>query len=231
MKGEIELVENNREYALVRVKAKDLPKLRIQKEYQQILFESYEKYGFPEKAYDGYHKQGNIVLAFTSDTILMLDCDLKRENELIEFSTEFTKFHKLGSVLIMRTSESYQVDLFGERLGNYCIIFGKILSWMEIKWFVQESYRLAMVNKGFVIIRKFGSITIRVNSKNNEIPSPEPVYYFPNGDNKGVKEFLEDWAWKKNLGLKKVDIEDLTEDKLKEIEKEVKSEVRKCLKK
>lgn len=224
--NKIELVENDGEYALVRVRAKDLPFLTI-----GVIPKMERKDEDVKKAYEGYHKEGNVVYAYTTDCHLLLDSDLKRKDEVIEFAKEYTMFHKLGSVAVFKTSDCSLTDLFGERLGNYCIIFGKILAWLEIKWHVQEAYRLGKVNQGFVIIRKFGSITIRITAKNNEIPPPEPIYYFPNGDNKGVRKFMEDWAWNRNLGLKEVNKEELTDDNIKEIGKEARREVRKWLKK
>jgi hypothetical protein len=145
-------------------------------------------------------REGNVVLAYTSDSLLMLDCDLKREGKVIGFSREYAKFHDLGSSVVCKTSDSSQVDLFGNRLGNYCIIFGKVLPWEEVKWHVQETYRLGMVNKGFIIIRKFGSITIRVNSKNNKIPPPRPICYFSNGDDTGIMKFIDHWVMCRKMG-------------------------------
>jgi hypothetical protein len=146
---------------------------------------------------------GNVVLAYTSDTLLMLDCDLKREDEVIEFAKKYVKFHDLGSVAVFKTSDTPQIDLFGNRLGNYAIIFGKPLTWDEIKWHVKEAYRLKMVNKSFVAIREFGSITIRVSSKNDKIPPPKPIYYFRNGDNRGVMRFTKFWVTCRKLGMKR----------------------------
>lgn len=148
-------------------------------------------------------RQGNVVLAYTSSSHLMLDCDLKRENEVTEFARDYALEQDLGSVAVWKTSDTAQVDLFGERLGNYCVIFGKIISWDEIKWHVQEAFRRGMVNKGFVIIRKFGSITIRVNSKNDKIPPPMPIHYFSNGGRKarrGVMAFTRHWVLCRNIG-------------------------------
>lgn len=62
---------------------------------------------------------------------------------------------------------------------------------------------MGMVNKGFVVIRKFGSITIRVNSKNDKIPPPKPIYYFRNGERRGVMAFLRHWVMCKHLGKNK----------------------------
>jgi hypothetical protein len=177
-----------------------------------------------------HDESGNIVVGYTSDSILMLDVDFKPQKEVIEFAKEYTEFHDLGSVLIIRTSESSQVDLFGNQLGNFCIIFGRILPWEETKWHIKEAYRLGMVKKNFLVMREIDLITIRVNAKNSEIPHPEVVYYLQKRTVKGVYKFLEYWIWHRNLGLKKVDVEELTEEKLREKEKEVKREMRQWLK-
>jgi hypothetical protein len=144
--------------------------------------------------------EGNVVLGHTSNSVLMLDCDLKRDDEVVEFGKEYSKFHDLGSVLVMKTSENGQVDLYGKPLANYCIIFGKILDWEEIRWHVQEAYRLGMVKKDFLALRDFGFITIRVNAKNDRIPYPRIVYYFSNGDRRGVMGFLRHWVMCRKLG-------------------------------
>jgi len=143
---------------------------------------------------------GNVVIGFTTDTHLMLDCDLKREAVVVEFAREYGAFQDLGSSLVMKTSEDGQVDLFGERLCNYCIVFGKPLSWDEIKWHVQEAYKLGIVNKSFTALRQFGSITIRVNAKNDSIPFPKLVTYFDNGDDIGIMSFLRFWVNCRKLG-------------------------------
>jgi hypothetical protein len=147
--------------------------------------------------------KGNVVLAYTSDCHLMLDCDLKREDEVVLFSEEYSKFHDLGSSAVWKTSDTPQVDLYGKRLGNYCIIFGKVLSWDEIQWHIGECYRQGMVNKGFTALRKFGSITIRVNAKNDKIPPPMPISYFSNGSKearKGVMAFTRHWVMCRKMG-------------------------------
>jgi uncharacterized protein YfaP (DUF2135 family) len=78
-------------------------------------------------------REGNVVLAYTRSSHLMLDCDLKREDEVKEFARNYTLKHGLGSVGIWRTSSSSQVDLYGNRSGNFASIFGAIISWDEIK--------------------------------------------------------------------------------------------------
>jgi hypothetical protein len=85
-------------------------------------------------------------------------------------------------------------------VGNYCIIFGKVLPWDEIKWHVQEAYRLGMVDKKFREIRKFGSITIRVNPRTTRYPPPKPLYYFRKGDSRGITAFIRHWKMCRNMG-------------------------------
>jgi hypothetical protein len=131
----------------------------------------------------------------------LLDCDLQREDEVKEFAREYTMLHDLGSVAVFKTSDTTQVDLYLNILGNSCIIFGKVpLVFDEINWHVKEAYRLGMVNRGFTALRKFGFITIRVNSKNNKIPPPKPLYYFRNGDRRGITAFVKHWKMCRNMG-------------------------------
>jgi len=151
-------------------------------------------------------EKGNVVLGYTSESVLMLDCDLKREDEVKEFARDYSLFHDLGSALAMLTSDSGQLDLYGKPVKNFCIIFGKILHWEEIRWHIQECYRLGMINKAFTALRKFGSITVRVNAKNNRMPAPEIFYYFPNGDDGGVRGFLNHWEMCKELGMYEEDL-------------------------
>jgi hypothetical protein len=141
-----------------------------------------------------------VVLAYTSDAQLMLDCDLQRLCEVKEFAREYAESNDLGSSVVFKTSDTTQVNLFGKRLGNYCIIFGKVLPWDEIKWLVKDAYKSGIVNKGFTALRMFGFITIRVNSKNSKIPPPKPLYYFHNGDDTGVKAFVDYWKMCRNMG-------------------------------
>lgn len=152
-----------------------------------------------------HRREGNVVLAWTTDCFLALDCDLKREDEVTEFEEEYSEVQSLGSSLVAKTSDSSQVDLFGNRLNNYCIIFGKRLTWEEIQWHIDECFRLGIINRGFHKLRKFGSITIRVNAKNDKIPPPAIVRYFSNGDSRkdreGVIRFLEHWVRCRKEGM------------------------------
>ena len=60
-----------------------------------------------------------------------------------------------------------------------------------------------MVDEKFAEMRNYSNlITIRVNAKNKEKPAPQIVYYFPNGDNTGIIEFLRFWKICRELGRK-----------------------------
>lgn len=214
MKNRFEIIGNDGNYALVKLEAKDLSKLQIRNEYRETLLSSYLGQGFPkiinddgeviEKAYDGYREDnGNVVVAYTNSCYLMLDCDLKLKREVIRFARDYAKTYDLGSVLVFRTSESTQVDLLGRVLGNFAVIFGRRISWDEIKWHVLNAYQLGLINKGFLILRKFGSTTIRVNAKNEEIPPLEPICYI-SSDKKGREgtyRFVRYWIKNRNLGM------------------------------
>ncbi len=145
-------------------------------------------------------KEGNVVLGYTSSNFLMLDVDDQPEWLVTRFAKQYAKFHNLGSVLVLRTSESCKTDLFGNRLGNYCIIFGKPLDWKEIQWHINETKRLGIINRSFAKLREFGSITIRVNAKNNEIPPPEIIKFYYNGDMNGIVRFISHRNLVRDLG-------------------------------
>jgi len=143
---------------------------------------------------------GNIVIGYTSDCTLMLDCDNVREEEVIPLVEEYAKFHDLGSVLVMLSSDKRQMDLDLRLLKNFSIIFGKHLDFREIKWHIQEALRLELIDGAFAKIREFGSITIRVNAKNEEILPPKIYRYFPNGDDIGIMKFLDHWVMCRKMG-------------------------------
>jgi len=145
-------------------------------------------------------KDGNVVIGFCSNNILMLDLDLHTEATAKAFVKSYSEFHKLGSVLLLKTSDSNQIDLLGNRLKKYAAIFGKPLSWDEILWHIKESRRLGMIERSFLNLRKFGYITIRVNAKNDETPPPKVVAFYRLGDIIGIVAFLELRKFCKDLG-------------------------------
>ena len=147
-----------------------------------------------------HSKEGNVVIGFCSKDILMLDLDLHTEATAKAFVKSYSEFHKLGSVLLLKTSDSNQIDLLRNRLKKYAAIFGKTLSWSEILWHIKESRRLGMIERSFLNLRKFGSITIRVNAKNDETPPPKVVAFYRLGDVTGIVAFLEFRKFCKDLG-------------------------------
>jgi len=131
----------------------------------------------------------------------MLDVDLQMKSFVLEFVGKYAKAHNLGGYVILETSKSTQTDLFGNQLGNFAVIFGKHLTWGEIQWHIDECLRLGIINREFAVIRKFGSITIRVNAKNDKIPAPNVVYSKYTKKDKAVKRFLDYYEMCKDLQL------------------------------
>jgi len=138
-----------------------------------------------------HSNEGNVVLGFTSSNFLMLDSDDQIEYYVLEFANEYGKFHKLGSHIVLRTSKSTKTDLFGNRLGNYAIIFGKPIMWSEVQWHIKEVLRLGAINRAFAKLRDFGTITIRVNFKNKKIPPPEVIRFCNNGEMTGIVAYIK----------------------------------------
>lgn len=146
-------------------------------------------------------KDGNVVLGFTSDTYLMLDVDFQWLPFVKEFAVKYARFHKLGSVLMLKTSDDYLTDFFGNKLGKYCIIFGRPLRWKEIQWHIAEARRLGIIERAFTKLREFGSITIRVNAKNNRTPPPMIIKFYANGDMRGIRDYVQFSNRFRNLGF------------------------------
>ena len=75
----------------------------------------YDERGFPKTKKSSRLKrefrQGNVVLAYTTSEHLILDCDLKREDEVKKFQEEYARFHDLGSSLSVKTSDSTQLEI------------------------------------------------------------------------------------------------------------------------
>jgi hypothetical protein len=150
---------------------------------------------------------GNVVIGFCTACLLMLDLDLQPEAFVKKFVKKYSEAHKLGSVLLLRTSDNLTVDAFGNKLDKYSAIFGKVLSWKEIKWHLKECRRLKMIEPAFLRLRKFGFITIRVNAKNDETPAPKIVALYNLGDITGILRFEEFRQICKNLGKRNADTE------------------------
>lgn len=142
----------------------------------------------------------SVVVGFTTSDYLMLDADLKKPEEVVKWAKKYAREYHLGSVLIMKTSDSSQLDLYGNKLSNFSIIFGEPLPWQEIMLHINNAYKDGMVDKKFVKMRFQGFITERVNRKNKRIDYPKYFKYIPNGNNEGCFEYLRWRAWFKNVG-------------------------------
>lgn len=140
------------------------------------------------------------MVGFRTDSYLMLDVDLKRAEKVVEWAEQYAEAYDLGSVLIMRTSSSKQIDLFDNELDNFCIIFGQPLPWQEIRLHVEHAYEDEIVNRQFRDMRYLGHITERVNRKNSGKDHPRVYTYFPNGNNEGCMEYLRWWKWNREVG-------------------------------
>lgn len=93
--------------------------------------------------------------------------------------------------MILKTSDDYLTDFFGNKLGKYCIIFGNPLRWREIQWHITETRRLGIIERAFTKLRQFGCITIRVNVKNKKTPPPKIIKFYANGDMRGIRDYVQ----------------------------------------
>jgi hypothetical protein len=112
---------------------------------------------------------------------------------ITRWARTYTKFYNLGSVLIFRSSKTEETDANGYPLNNYFIIFGRPLSWKEIRWHIREAYCFGIVNKQFYEMRRLGNTTLRVSAKNSKKPQPRFVHYISNGDLTGCVEYVHLW--------------------------------------
>lgn len=141
----------------------------------------------------------SVVIGFTTDCYLMLDADLKTE-KVIDWAEEYAKTYRLGTVLVMKTSDSFQLDLYGNKLHNFCIVFGQPLPWQEIMMHIENAFKDKIINKGFRKMRYLGHITERINRKNRRKACPKFYKYIPNGNHEGCFEYLRWWKWNKENG-------------------------------
>jgi len=146
-------------------------------------------------------EEGDVVVAYTREDTLMLDIDEQLESRVVNFGQRYSKCYKhLGGYIILETSKTPKVDLFGNRFGNYCVIFGKHLKWEEIVWHIEECRGMGIINEDFARIRMFGSITIRVNPKNDKKPALKVIHSNYGEDDEAIESFLEYYEMNKDLG-------------------------------
>jgi len=145
--------------------------------------------------------EGNIPVGFTRDYLLMLDVDLNVGERVVKWAGEYGKKWRLGSTLIMLSSDSAQLDFERNKLYNFFIIFGQPMPWTEVMFHLKNAYEDKIINKSFFAIRYYRrSITLRVTKKNKRKSHPKVFKYIPNGNNEGVMEFLGYWIENRLLG-------------------------------
>jgi len=137
-------------------------------------------------------KDGNVVLGFCTVSSLILDVDEQLKERVLEFADIYAEFQGLGSSLVTETSKSSQRDLLGNELANYCIVFGKPnMCWEEVSWHLSEARRLGMVKRVNAVFARFEYITERANSKNKNIPPPKILKFFPHGDMRKIRDYVQ----------------------------------------
>jgi hypothetical protein len=141
----------------------------------------------------------SVVVGFTTSDYLMLDADKKPAKEVVKWTTRYARKYHLGNVLMMKTSDSYQLDLFGNILYNFAIVFGRRLPWQEIMIHMNNALKANIVDKKFVKMRFQGFITERISKKSNRINYPQIFKYIRNGrrkrDREGCFEYLRWWVY------------------------------------
>ena len=142
---------------------------------------------------------GIVIIPYTTDCYFMIDADDKRPEEVIKWCTEMTKEYKLGSVLIMKTSDCGQRDLNGNKLMNFLAVFGETLPYPEIRQHVETAYKDGIVDKKFRKMRFQGVASERVTRKSATIGYPTIFKYIPNGTHEGCFEYLDWWKWFRNI--------------------------------
>jgi hypothetical protein len=144
-------------------------------------------------------EDGEPVLGYCTPSFLMLDVDFNTEGTVKNFADKYDNFFNLGGYLIVETSIKKQFTIIGQQLKSYAVIFGKALSFEEIKWHVEEAFKLGIVDKAFLYVRYFGSTTIRTSAKNKETPRPRIVAFRDSGDIRGVIRYLRMWSISKKI--------------------------------
>lgn len=160
----------------------------------------------------------SVVVGFTTSDYLMLDIDGHTKIRTIDWAKRYSKRYQLGNALIMMTSDNHQLDLFGNRLYNFSIIFGARLPWQEIMLHIFNAFEDKMVERKFVKMRFQGFITERIGEKNAKVRPPEIFRFIYNGDRKkdreGIMEYLRWWKWYRDIcpALLKSKQRELTEE-------------------
>jgi hypothetical protein len=146
---------------------------------------------------------GNICTGISTNSILIFDVDRHTKEFTLFHGENYPKFYHLGASLVMQTSETFERDFYGNTLGNYAIVFGKPITWEEIKWHIVNGVKLGLLERANLYVLKWGYITSRQNPKNREIPAPKVLKFFSNshGDMRGIVSYIQHWNLVKDFGF------------------------------
>jgi hypothetical protein len=143
------------------------------------------------------------VVAFTDSEHLMIDADRQTKERVPKWTREYSRAYNLGNALITLSSDESQLDLDGNKLYNFTIVFGKRLPWTEIMFHIHNAARDGITNKVFVKMRFQGFISERVTAKSREKSYPTIFRYIHNSDKKedreGITEYLRWWKWNRDM--------------------------------
>jgi hypothetical protein len=144
----------------------------------------------------------SVVRAIATPDYLMLDADYQTKERVVRWAIAYAKYWKLGCILIMETSDRGVLDLFGNRLYSFIIIFGRRLPWEEIKFHIRNALADRIVDETFLRMRFLGVTTERVGEKNAKTQEPRRYRYIwtendTEEDREGVIAYLRFWTHKK----------------------------------
>ena len=98
----------------------------------------------------------------------------------------------MGSVIILRISKSNNTDLFGNRLDNFAVIFGKPLKWKGILLAHKRDKKIRHYKQRLCKNAIFGC-----NNNQGKLlrtlkaPPPEVIKYYSNGEKTGILRFIK----------------------------------------
>ena len=144
----------------------------------------------------------SIPIAFTTSDYCMLDADNQTKRRVTEWTRKYRKKYHLGSALITMSSDEGQLNLLGERLYNFTIIFGERVPWQENSIHMENALKDGITNKTFIKMRFQGFVSERVNRKCRRKAAPRFFRYFPDPKkrNEGCMEYMKWWKWFRRVG-------------------------------
>jgi hypothetical protein len=145
-------------------------------------------------------QQGTARIGFTTSHYLLLDADRHTEKSVVQWTRAYAKRHRSGSALIMMTSNRGELNLYGDRLYHFCIVFGRFIKqWQVVMRHIGNASNDGIVDGQFVKTKELNKwINERVNKKSNTVGHPRIFCYIPSRkdtpeDREGVFAYLRFW--------------------------------------